>query len=311
MKIHHDINSFKGRRPVVTIGTFDGVHRGHQKVINRVRDIAQEQGGESVIFTFHPHPRLVTSKENNGLRLLTTLEEKIILFEKSCIDHLIIFPFTKVFSELKYSEFVEKILIKRINLYCLVVGYDHRFGKDREGDFEYLQACAKDYNFKIEKVEPLLVDNAHVSSTKIRNALQDGLISKANRYLGYSYTMLGKVVEGMGLGREMGFPTANIESPDINKLIPGRGVYAVEVILGNEKYQGMLNIGSRPTFNMNADNRTIEVHIFNFSGNLYNKQITLLFAEKIRDEKKFKTAGELAEQLKKDKITSLKILSGY
>jgi len=310
VKIYHDINTFKGCNPVVTVGTFDGVHRGHQRVIRRLRDIALEQRGESVILTFYPHPRLITSSNGANLRLLTTLEEKKILFEKSGIDHLIVFPFTKSFSELQYSEFVEKILIGKINMYYLVIGYDHRFGRNRKGGFEYLQDCAKRCGFKIEKLEPLQVDNTYVSSTQIRKALEEGLISKANNYLGYKYTLHGRVIEGKKIGREIGFPTANIEASDINKLIPGYGVYAVEIIIDGKRYKGMLNIGSRPTFNKNADKRSIEVHIFNFTGDLYNKKITLLFADKIRDEKKFSSAGALSEQLTKDKITAMKILSG-
>jgi riboflavin kinase / FMN adenylyltransferase len=310
VKIYHDINTFKARKSVVTIGTFDGVHRGHQRVIQRLREIAVKEGGESVILTFYPHPRLVTSSNEANLRLLTTLEEKELLFERSGVDHLIVFPFTKSFSELQYSEFVEKILIGKLKIHYLVIGYDHRFGKNREGGYEYLQDCAERLHFKIEKLPPLQVDNIHISSTQIRKALQEGLISKANNYLGYRYTLHGKVTEGRGLGREIGFPTANIEASDINKLIPGNGVYAVEIIIAGKKYKGMLNIGSRPTFNRNADKRSIEVHIFNFEGNLYDKKIILVFADKIRNEKKFSGAAALAEQLKKDKVTALKILSG-
>jgi riboflavin kinase / FMN adenylyltransferase len=311
VKIYHDINNFKGRKPIVTIGTFDGVHRGHQLVIKRLRDIAMEQRGESVLLTFLPHPRLITSSNGTSIRLLTTLEEKKILFEKSGIDNLIVVPFTKSFSELQYSEFVENILIGKINMYYLVIGYDHRFGKNRKGGFEYLQDCAKQYHFKIEKIEPLKVDNTHISSTQIRKALEEGLISKANNYLGYKYTLHGRVIAGRKIGREIGFPTANIEASDVNKLIPGYGVYAVEIIISGKKYKGMLNIGSRPTFNKNADKRSIEVHVFNFTGDLYNKKITLLFADKIRDEKKFSSAQALTEQLKKDKTTALKILSRF
>jgi riboflavin kinase / FMN adenylyltransferase len=310
VKIHHDIISFKARKPVVTIGTFDGVHLGHQKVIARLREIAGSHGGESVIFTFYPHPRLITAPEEISLRLLTTLEEKKKLFEQSGIDHLIIFPFTKEFSQLTYSEFVEQILVEKMQTHCLVVGYDHRFGKNREGGFEYLQNCADKFGFEIEKLEVLLVDEAHVSSTHVREALEKGDVALANKFLGYRFTLHGKVVEGQRVGRKLGFPTANIEASDPHKLIPGYGVYAVEVLLSGKKYGGMLNIGSRPTFNKNADNRSIEVHIFDFSGDIYNKEITLVFAGKIRNEQKFSGVEALTEQLKKDKIEALKILSG-
>lgn len=309
VEIHTDINQFNAIKPVVTIGTFDGVHLGHQKVISKLNDFAREHGGESVIFTFYPHPRLVTTSGASDLRLLTTLEEKKELFARSGVNHLIVFPFTKSFSELTYAEFVKQILVEKMNTHCLVVGYDHRFGKNREGSFKYLQSCADKYGFLIEKLEALLVDEANVSSTRIRNALQEGHIEKANRYLGYRYTLHGTVVEGHRVGRKMGFPTANIEASDPYKLIPGYGVYAVEVRLSDKTYRGMLNIGTRPTFNKNADNRSIEVHLFDFKGDLYHQEITLVFAGKIREEQKFSGVEALTEQLKKDKSAALKILS--
>ncbi len=309
VKIHTDIDHFNAINPVVTIGTFDGVHLGHQKVIARLNGFAREHGGESVIFTFYPHPRLVTKAGASDLRLLTTLEEKKELFARSGVDHLIVYPFTKSFSELTYAEFVKQILVDKMKTHCLVVGYDHRFGKNREGSFEYLQSCADQYGFLIEKLEALLVDEANVSSTRIRNALQDGRIENANRNLGYRYTLHGTVVEGQRVGRKMGFPTANIEASDPYKLIPGYGVYAVEVKLSGNTYKGMLNIGTRPTFNKNADNRSIEVNIFNFEGDLYHKEVTLVFTGKIREEQKFSGVEALTEQLKKDKIAALKILS--
>ncbi|MGC9352264.1 MAG: bifunctional riboflavin kinase/FAD synthetase [Mariniphaga sp.] len=309
VKIHTDINSFKAHKPVVTIGTFDGLHLGHQKVLNRLIDFARSHGGESVVFTFYPHPRLVIAPQEANLRLLTTLEEKKELFARSGIDHLIIFPFTKEFSQLTYSEFVKQILVEKMHTHCLVVGYDHRFGKNREGGFEYLQECAEEFGFEIEKLEVLLVDEAHVSSTRIREALEKGDVALANKFLGYRFTLHGSVVEGQRVGRKLGFPTANIVASDPHKLIPGYGVYAVEVLLSGKKYGGMLNIGSRPTFNKNADNRSIEVHIFDFSGDIYNKEITLVFVGKIRNEQKFSGVEALTKQLKKDKIAALKILS--
>ena len=308
VKIYTDIGNFKAHRPVITIGTFDGVHRGHQKVIARLKEIAQSHGGESVIFTFYPHPRLVTAPGETNLRLLTTLEEKKELFARFGIDHLIVFPFTKAFSQLSYSQFVEEVLVKQLHTHCLVVGYDHRFGKNREGGFEYLQNCAEKFGFEIEKLDVLLIDEAHVSSTRIREALEKGDVATANKFLGYRFTLHGTVVEGQRVGRKLGFPTANIEASDPHKLIPGYGVYAVEVLLSGEKYQGMLNIGSRPTFNRNAGNRSIEVHIFDFSGDIYNREIILVFVGKIRDEQKFSGVEALAEQLKKDKMAAINIL---
>ena len=309
MKLHTNLEQFKARKPVVTIGTFDGVHLGHQKVILRLQEFAKQHDGETIIFTFHTHPRLITSPNENNLRLLTTLNEKIKLFEKYGIDHLIIYTFDKSFSELTYSEFVEKLLVDKIGTHCLVVGYDHKFGKNREGGFDYLKKCAEKFKFEIERLDALLVEEDSVSSTKIRNALQNGEIEKANHYLGYHFTLHGTVVEGKQLGRKLGFPTANIEASDKNKIIPGYGVYAVKVELNGADYNGMLNIGTRPTFNNNADNRSIEVNIFDFEGDIYGKEITLKFIGKIRDEKKFETMEMLVYQLEKDKIEALLILA--
>jgi riboflavin kinase / FMN adenylyltransferase len=309
VKLYTSLEQFKARKPVVTIGTFDGVHLGHQKVILRLQEFAKQHDGETVIFTFHTHPRLVTAPDGNNLRLLTTLNEKINLLEKYGIDHLIVYTFDKSFSELTYSEFVEKILVEKIKTHCLVVGYDHKFGKNREGGFDYLKKCAEKHKFEIERLDALLVEEDSVSSTKIRNALENGQIEKANHYLGYQFTLHGTVVQGKQLGRKLGFPTANIKSFDKHKIIPGYGVYAVKVELGKTQYNGMLNIGTRPTFNNNADNRSIEVHIFDFEGDIYGKEITLKFAGKIRNEQKFDNIEMLVCQLEKDKLTAFSILS--
>jgi len=309
VKLYTNLEFFNARKPVVTIGTFDGVHLGHQKVILRLQEFAKQHEGETVIFTFHTHPRLVTSPNETNLRLLTTLSEKIKLFEKYGIDHLIIYPFDKSFSELSYSEFVEKILVEKIGTHCLVVGYDHKFGKNREGGFDYLKNCAEKHKFEIERLDALLIDEDSVSSTKIRDALQNGEIEKANHYLGYRFMLHGTVVNGKQLGRKLGFPTANIEASDKHKIIPGYGVYAVKVELNTHVYNGMLNIGTRPTFNNNADNRSIEVNIFDFEGDIYGKEITLKFVGKIRDEQKFENIEMLVNQLEKDKITALSMLA--
>ncbi len=308
MKLHTNLNSFKATNPVVTIGTFDGVHLGHQKVITRLKEIAKKHNGESVIFTFYPHPRLVTSTSETNLRLLTTLEEKKMLFEKFGIDHLVVYPFNKAFSELNYSEFVEQILVEKMGTRCLVVGYDHKFGKNREGGFEYLKKCADKYSFEVEKLDALIVGEENVSSTKIREALQSGDIKKANLYFGYKFSLLGIVISGKQVGRKIGFPTANIVTSDKHKIIPGYGVYAVKVIVNDKNYNGMLNIGSRPTFNKNADSRSIEVNIFDFADDIYEQEITLVFIDKIREEQTFSGVEMLVEQLRKDKINALRIL---
>lgn len=308
MKLHYSLDNFNARKPVVTIGTFDGLHKGHQLVVNQLKELAKTRGGESVIFTFYPHPRVVTSPNESNLRLLTTKEEKIKLFEKMGVDHLIIYPFDKAFSELNYSDFVKTILHEKMGTKCLVVGYDHRFGKNREGGYEYLKKCAEKYNFDVVRTNALSLEADKVSSTKIRAALESGNIKKANRYLGYSFTLEGTVVNGKQLGRKLGFPTANIEASDKNKIIPGYGVYAVRVEIGGETFKGMLNIGMRPTFNNNADNRSIEVNIFDFADDIYGKEVSLYFVDKIRNEQKFAGIESLVEQLKNDKLSALTIL---
>lgn len=303
MKIYHDIHNFNVKNPTLTIGSFDGVHLGHVKIIDRLRELARERNGESVIFTFYPHPRQILSPQEDNLRLLTTLSEKGRLFAKSGIDHLIIYPFTKDFAELSYTDFVHEILVKKLHIKTLVVGYDHKFGKNREGSFSMLQNLSLAFNFELEKLDVLLVDDINVSSTKIRNALEEGNVSLANTYLGYPYTLHGKVVEGKQLGRKIQFPTANVAASDPHKLIPGFGVYAVYVNIEGARYKGMLNIGVRPTVDRNADHRSIEVHILGFSGNLYHHEIELEFIEKIREEKKFASIDDLRLQLETDKQT--------
>lgn len=308
MKIYHSLDQFNARSPVVSIGTFDGLHKGHQLILETLKKRAAEMNGESVVFTFYPHPRIVTSPNESNLRLLTTREEKTALFKKYGIDHLIIYPFDKAFAALNYREFVEQFLVKKMGTQCLVVGYDHKFGKNREGGFEDLKQCADKYGFRIEKMDALSDSGNNISSTKIREALQQGDIKTANYYLGHPFSLHGTVVEGKQLGRKLGFPTANIEASDKYKIIPGYGVYAVNIEISGKQHIGMLNIGTRPTFNKNADNRSIEVNIFNFSEKIYGEKITLYFVDKIRDEKKFPGVESLVEQLKKDKQTALKIL---
>lgn len=307
MKIYQGISSFHIENPVVTIGSFDGVHLGHLKIIHRLKEIARQTGGESVVFTFSPHPRLVLFPGEGNLRLLTTLDEKKDLLEKAGVEHLIIYPFTMEFSQLSYIEFVRDILVGGLKLKTLVVGYDHKFGKNREGSFEILQDLSAVYNFSVEKLDVLLMGHVNVSSTKIRNALQKGDITKANQYLGYPFRLHGTVIEGQKLGRRIQFPTANIQASDPHKIIPGYGVYAVYVTLAGKRYRGMMNIGTRPTVS-NADNRSIEVHVINFEGDLYHNVLEIEFIQKIREEQKFSSVSELRAQLEKDKQTVTGIL---
>jgi riboflavin kinase/FMN adenylyltransferase len=305
MKIYRDIDEFHVENPILTIGSFDGVHLGHLKIINRLKEIAKQENGESVIFTFYPHPRLVLFPEEDNLRLLTTLNEKIRLFGRAGIDHLIIYPFTREFSQLTYADFVKDILVDSLRIKTLVVGYDHKFGKNREGSFVMLRDLSAQLNFQLEKLDVLLIDDINISSTKVRDALQEGNVQRANKYLGYAYTLHGTVIEGQKLGRRIQFPTANVLASDPNKLIPGHGVYAVYVNVEDSRYRGMLNIGTRPTVNQNADNRSIEVHILGFEGNLYGKELELEFIEKIREEQKFASIDDLRTQLEKDRQTVL------
>lgn len=301
MKIYTDLKDFSATNPVVTIGTFDGVHLGHRKVIRRLQELAQKVNGETVIFTFYPHPRLVLNADNTDLRLINTLEEKKVLLEAAGIDHLVIYPFTKEFSQLSYIEFVEQILVKQLGMKYLVVGYDHRFGHNREGTYEDLKVFADQLNFKIERQDVLNMDAINVSSTKVRTAISEGDIKTANKYLGYRFFIKGDVVDGKKLGRKIGFPTANIDPQESYKLVPKDGVYAVKVDVDDKRYLGMLNIGVRPTVNNQLDNRSIEVHILGFDKDIYYKNITIHFYQRIRNEQFFGSIDELKAQLAKDK----------
>ncbi len=309
MQIHYGLDNFEAKRPVVTIGTFDGVHLGHREVIAELKRIAQETGGESVIFTFFPHPRMVVTPNEDTIRLLTTQEEKCILLEELLLDHLVIYPFTREFASLSYTEFVKNILVDQMHICKLVTGYDHKFGHDRQGDFQALKILGELHGFEVEQLDPLLVENVAVSSTKIRQALETGDIQKASHYLGYPYLLKGKVVEGRRLGRKIGFPTANILPDDQHKLIPTGVLYAVLVNVGGGQYKGMLNVGTRPTVNTNVDHRSIEVHILDFSADIYQSDISVSFVERIRNEVKFGSLDQLKEQLVLDKTRTLSIFA--
>ncbi|MTI32469.1 bifunctional riboflavin kinase/FAD synthetase [Xanthovirga aplysinae] len=308
MKIYHSIEEFhKLTYAVVTSGTFDGVHFGHQKILKRLTEAAKKNHGESVLITFWPHPRMVLQPNDQSLKLLSTFEEKADLLKKQGIDHLIKIPFTKEFSQMSSEDFIRKILVDKIGTKRLIIGYDHRFGKNREGGFEHLKANAPAYGFEVEEIPRQDVDHMAVSSTKIRNALATGNVGLANRYLGSPYSIEGKVIEGERIGRLIKFPTANLCIEQDYKLIPADGVYAVTVKYEGLTYKGMLNIGNRPTVSGQA--RSIEVHIFNFNQNIYKKKIRVHFIERIRDEKKFNSLEELKKQLQKDKEIADNILN--
>ena len=308
MKVHFGIDDFETSGNVVsTIGTFDGVHLGHKTVLNQLKKAADKLGGESVLVTFYPHPRLVLYPENNDLRLLCTQDEKITLLENMGIDHVVIQPFTREFSRLTSTEFVRDIIVNALNTKILITGHDHHFGRNREGSFEELKELADLYSFELEQISAHEIEEISVSSTKIRNALSEGNVIDANEYLGYPYSFNGEVVEGDKLGRTIGFPTANIFVRDHHKLIPKVGSYAVYFYLNNKRYKGMMNIGQRPTIHQIAKT-TIEVHIFDFKEDIYNNEVKVEFVDRIRDEKKFENIEELKKQLEIDENKCLNLL---
>ncbi len=298
---------------IVTSGTFDGVHIGHQKILNRLQEITlsarnqESTQAESVVITYHPHPRLVLFPNQTDLHLLSTLEEKIDLMERFKIDHFLIIPFNTEFAQTSSEDFIQKILIQKLNTKKLVIGYDHRFGKNREGSFEYLHAHQHLYPFGIEEISRQDIDNVGISSTKIRHALDDGKVEIANEYLGHSYTLTGKVVRGNQIGRTIDYPTANLEVSDKHKLIPADGIYAVRVIHHKLIFNGMLYIGTRTTLGEDLL-RTIEVNIFDFDEDIYDQHLTLELIASLRKEMKFNDIEAMKEQLAIDKKEALKVL---
>jgi riboflavin kinase/FMN adenylyltransferase len=307
MKIYHGIEDFvRLNCAVVTSGTFDGVHVGHQKILSRLREVAQKENGETVVLTFWPHPRLVLHPEDTSLKLLNTFDEKADLLREQGIEHLIRIAFTKEFSQLTSEEFIFKILVQTIGTKKLVIGYDHHFGKNREGSFEQLKLNAPKYGFQVEEIPRQDVDHIVVSSTRIRKALEEGDIETANHFLGSPYRITGRVVIGDRLGRVLGYPTANIEIENKNKLIPADGIYAVTVLHGHRTYKGMLYIGIRPT--INGSKRNIEVNIFDFNQDIYGESLTVAFQHRIRGDEKFNDLEALKHQLHLDKQDALKLL---
>lgn len=310
MKVHTDIDQFDPiKKAFVTTGTFDGVHLGHRVILDKVIQQAKEEGGESVLLTFYPHPRMVLFPHDNNLKLLTTQDEKIKHLEEIGLDHLIIQNFTTEFSRLKAYDYVRDILVGKIGLYKLIIGYDHQFGKNREGSIEQLKELTPIFNFKIEEIPAHDIDTVKISSTKIRKALLEGDIQTADRYLGYPYSISGEVVHGNKLGRELGFKTANILVDDKYKLIPADGVYAVKAQVDNQDYFGMLNIGRRPTIENPDAGIFIEVHIFEFEKDVYGEMLEITFLKRIRDEEKFESIEVLTAQLHLDKKTVINFIS--
>lgn len=308
MKVYKSLDEFSPLpHAVVTQGTFDGVHIGHQKIIERLGNIAAQKQGETVLLTFFPHPRMVLQPEDNQLRLLHTEDEKIEHLAKAGIDHLLIIPFTKEFSRQTSLQFVRDVLVEKVGVRTLVIGYDHRFGKNREGSMDDLRRFGNEFKFEVEEISPQDIDDITVSSTKIRNALTHGDVETATRYLGYSYPVSGKVVAGNSLGKKIGFPTANIFVSQTYKLIPGDGVYAIKATVHGQTHGGMANIGNQPTF----DNRShaFEVNIFGFDKDIYGEDVKIEFVSRIRSEMKFDGVDSLIAQLQNDKATALNILN--
>ena len=305
MKVFNSISSYVSQKQsIITIGTFDGVHIGHQEIIEKIIEDAKKSDCESLILTFFPHPRMVLAHES-GVKLLNTINEKIELLEKIGLSDLIIHPFDEIFSQLSAEEFVAKILVEKLKIKKIILGHDHRFGKDRSASIDDLIIFGKKYNFEVEQISAQEIDQVAISSTKIRTALLEGNVSLANQYLGYQYFFSGKVVKGKQLGRTIGFPTANIQIDEEYKLIPKNGVYIVKSSIDEKIHFGMMNIGTRPT--VDGKNLTIEVYFFDFERDIYDTSVTVTILDRIRDEKKFDSFEDLKEQLKKDRIKVMEI----
>ena len=308
MKVYNSIYSFDySNKTVVTLGTFDGVHIGHQSILKKLVNY-KETELESVVLTFFPHPRMVL-KQDDSIKLLSTIEEKAELLENSGIDHLIVHPFDTTFSNLSAEEFVKEILVNKLHIKKIIIGHDHRFGKNRTADIHDLIAFGKKYNFEVEQISAKEIDEISISSTKIRKALLNGNIKLANQYLGHNYSIFGTVIDGKKIGRTIGFPTANINIAEDYKLLPKNGVYVVSSEINNKLFYGMMNIGNNPTIGENE--QSIEVHFFDLNEDIYNQKLKIVFLEHIRDEKKFNSIEELQSQLENDKKFSLDYIKEF
>lgn len=309
MKIHQGIDNFKSSNHVIlTTGTFDGVHIGHQKMLTNLIAEAKKNGLESVLLTFYPHPRMVLYPDDHNLKLLTAPKEKHALLEKIGIDHLIIQPFDDKFSSISAHNYIRDVLVNKLGVKKIIAGYDHRFGKNREGDYETLSSLGNVFDYSVTQITAREIEEVKISSTKIRSALDEGKIEIAEKYLGRKYSITGTVVAGEKLGSQLGFPTANIEVNYQYKQIPKIGVYAVKVEIEEKTIDGMLNIGTRPTVS-NENLQTIEVHLFDWEDDIYTKSITVTLVKRVREEQKFNTKEALILQLKKDQEEVQKILN--
>lgn len=309
MIIHEGYENLNLNSPVTTLGIFDGVHRGHMALIECLISRAREENGESVVITFSPHPRIVLEQNSKDLTFLTTMGEKKELLEKAGIDHLVVIQFNIKFSEIAACDFIKDILVQKIGTRHLIIGHNHHFGRRGEGDFNTIKQCSESLGFIVEQVQGFRTVEGTISSSLIRDALLRGRLDEANRWLGYYYSVSGTVIEGRKIGRSIGFPTANIKPDSPNKLIPGNGVYAVEVRVDNIFYPGMLSIGSNPTVNSDKNFRSIEVHILNFDNDIYGRNISVRFRKRLRDERKFDDLEQLTKQMSLDKQDTLRLFS--
>lgn len=312
MKVYNHIDEFKQiKNAVVTIGTFDGVHIGHQKIISRLQEVARQKGGETVILTFFPHPRMILHPDDLNIKLISTMDEKAERLANLGIDHLIITPFTRDFSNLSPQEYIREILVKKIGTNQIIIGYDHRFGKDRSGGLKELEHYSSELGYQVEEIPKQDIDDVAISSTKIRNAILSGDTRTTENFLGYPFTLTGKVIKGDQIGRQLGFPTANLFIVESYKLIPADGIYAVHVDCKSEesnlkRANGMAYIGHRPT--INGMSRNIEVNIFDFNEDIYGQTIRLNFLEYMRGDQKFNSLEELKEQLHLDEVKARSLL---
>ncbi len=300
---------FRIEKPsIVTIGTFDGVHLGHQKIINKLQHLKQNIGLTTVVLTFAPHPRKILFPQQTDLKLITLVDEKLELLKKYKVDVTVVYPFDIDFSQLDAEEYIKTILVKQLNVKHLVIGYDHKFGKNREGTIETLKQFATKYNFTVEEISAKDIDAVNISSSKIRHAVDEGNMELAHSYLGHYFFINAQVIKGKQLGQTIGYPTANLKINDTDKLIPKKGVYFVKVVVEGENYFGMMNIGTNPTVTSTL-NLKLEVNIFNFNADIYTKPIKIKFVKRIRDEQKFNTLTELIAQLDLDKQTCLALIN--
>ena len=307
MKIYQSISDFFcNKKTIITIGTFDGVHIGHKKILEKITQHSNQNKFESIVLTFFPHPRIVL-QTGLDMKQLNTINEKVSLIRNVGVDNLVIHPFDKAFSQLTAEDFVKQVLVDKFNIHKIIIGHDHRFGKNRTANIDDLISFGKKYDFEVEQITAEEIEEVAISSTKIRNALLEGNIKLANQYLGYNYTINGIVIKGNQLGRTIGFPTANIEIKEDYKLIPLNGVYIVKALINNQIVFGMINIGTKPT--VGGTSQSIEVHFFDFNDDIYDKTIEISFLERIRDEQKFESIEFLKKQLSDDKLQSLKFIS--